>query len=78
MCVCVCVSLRCLLGHLNAFDHTSYLLVFGVCVCVCAFQRGAQRTSVNNDITSASINLLLPPSGRGVVGVQRRKQECQE
>ena len=33
-------------------------------MCVCVFQRGAQRTTVNNDITSASMHLSLPPTGR--------------
>ena len=50
----------------------------GVCMCVCLFQRGAQRTAANNDITSSSINLFLPPTGRRVVGATGRKRECQE
>lgn len=64
------VSLHCLLHHMSLIAHH-------LCLYVCVFQRGAQRTGTNN-ISSASINLLLPPTGGGVAGVKRRKQECQE
>lgn len=71
--MCVCPSVACSVTCMRLIPH-----YFCLHVCVSMFQREAQKTSTNNDITSASINLFLPPTGRAVVGAQRRKQECQK
>lgn len=65
--LCEFESLHCLLSQLHAFDGSLFLLV-----CVVYAAEGSN----NNDITSDSINLSVPPTGKGVVGAQRRKQGC--
>lgn len=73
--VCVCVW-KC--TSVPSLPAQSPACVWSHHFCLCVFQRGAQRTAVNKDITSASMKRFLPPTGRGVVGAMRRKQERQE